>query len=153
MKKISLLAILLVSLFNVAYAADEVAPEALENGSFCLFSTVPEPQYKYKALQKVKFGKGAYGNVKGVLPRFVAEAKAGGADAVINYTGSQRFGFWPWRIVRPVLRGDAIKWDGTPADCKKMGGLSMQEIIAADKGPDDSRTQEQVDAREAEPAK
>jgi hypothetical protein len=132
-----LLGLLLVSLFNVAYAADEVAPAATDNSNFCLFATVPAAEFKYTVVTEVKFAKGAYGGVKDVLPVFVAQAKAAGADAVINYAGTQRFGLFPWRLVRPVLRGTAIKWDSAaPVDCAKMGGMTMQAVIETNKAPD-----------------
>ena len=137
MKKISLLGILISSLFNAAYAADEVALARSELNNFCLFATVPAAEFKYTVVRDVKFAKGAYGGVKDVLPVFVGEAKAAGGDAVINYAGTQRFGFFPWRLVRPVLRGTAVKWDSAgPVDCAKMGGMSMQEVIAANKAPE-----------------
>ena len=53
----------------------------------------------------------------------IADAKAAGADAVIHYNGSQRFGFWPWRFVRPVVTGTAIKWEpARDVDCAAAGG-------------------------------
>ena len=47
-----------------------------------------------------------------------------GGNVVINYNASQRFGFWPWRIVRPVVWGTAVKWK-TPVDCKQLGGIEI----------------------------
>ncbi|PZQ23476.1 MAG: hypothetical protein DI562_18765, partial [Stenotrophomonas acidaminiphila] len=69
------------------------------------------------------YGKGSYGSVNDILPMVIADAKAAGADAVIHYNGSQRFGFWPWRFVRPVVTGTAIKWEPTrEVDCAAAGG-------------------------------
>jgi hypothetical protein len=58
-----------------------------------------------------------------VLPKLIEKSRSLGADAVIDYNGSQRFGFFPWRFVRPVVSGTAIKW--TPprsVDCEAIGG-------------------------------
>lgn len=146
MKKISLLGILSVFLFNAAYAADDAVPvapvapvaaDAMADGNFCMFSGSPPSDYKFKVVKEVKVAKGAYGPVTQILPAFVAEAKTAGADAVINYAGSQRFGFFPWRLVRPVVRGTAVKFEGAdPIDCAKMGGTTLSNIISANKAPE-----------------
>jgi len=137
MKKISLLGILLTSLLNTAYAADEVAPPAMLNGNFCLFATVPPPDFKYTVIKEVKVSKGSYGGVADMIPALVGEARGAGADAIIHYAGSQRFGFFPWRLVRPVVRGTAIKWDSAePVDCAKLGGTTMQNVIATNRAPE-----------------
>lgn len=146
MMKIPLLGILIFSLFNPAHAADDAAPVApvapaaqvaLDNGNFCLFSGTPPSDYKFTVVKEVKVAKGAYGPVTQILPAFVAEAKGVGADAIVNYAGSQRFGFFPWRLVRPVVRGTAVKFEGTePIDCAKMGGTTLSNIISANKAPE-----------------
>ncbi len=137
MKKIPLSGMLLFALLNTAYAQDSLAPPTMENGNFCLFGGTPPAEFKYTVVKAVKLGKGSYGGVKDVMPAFVAQAKAAGADAIIDYAGSQRFGFFPWRLVRPVLRGTAVKWDSKVAvDCEKMGGMTMSAIIAANKAPE-----------------
>lgn len=149
MMKISLLGLLIVSLLNPALAADDAPPVApvaplapaaqvaLNDDNFCLFSGTPPSDYKYKVVREVKVAKGAYGPVTQILPAFVAEAKAAGGDAIVNYAGSQRFGFFPWRLVRPVVRGTAVKFEGTePIDCAKMGGTTLSNIISANKAPE-----------------
>jgi hypothetical protein len=137
MKKITLSGILLFAVLNTAYAQDGVAPVATDNGNFCLIAGTPSAEFKYSIVKTVKYAKGSYGGVKDVLPAFVVEAKAVGADAIIDYAGTQRFGFFPWRLVRPVLRGTAIKWEGTaPVDCGKAGGMTMDAVIAANKAPE-----------------
>lgn len=68
-----------------------------------------------------------------LYPRFAERAHQVGGNVVINYNASQRFGFWPWRIVRPVVWGTAVKWK-TPVDCKQLGGIeikSKKDAIAA----------------------
>jgi hypothetical protein len=137
MKKIPLTGMLLLALLNTAYAQDEVAPATMENGNFCLFAGAPASDVKYTIVKQVKLAKGSYGGVRELLPVFVAEAKGAGADAIINYAGTQRFGFFPWRLVRPVLRGTAVKWD-TPGvvDCEKLGGMTLNAVIAANKAPE-----------------
>ncbi|MGE8564165.1 MAG: hypothetical protein ACN6NM_10275, partial [Acinetobacter bohemicus] len=68
--------------------------------------------------------KGTYGSVVELYPRFAERAHQVGGNVVINYNASQRFGFWPWRFVRPVMWGKAVKWN-TPIDCKALGGIGI----------------------------
>lgn len=104
--------------------------------NFCFFSGNPPADAKYAVIKKLKVGKGTYGGVKDILPKFAGYAQKVGADAIIGYTGSQRFGFWPWRMVRPVVRGVAIKWSDTQGrDCIAMGGTTLKAILATDKPP------------------
>ena len=114
-------------------AAPVVSPEAAQ---FCFFAGMPPSDLKYQTIRKFKVGKGTYGGVKDILPKFANHAMGLGADAVMNYAGSQRFGFWPWRMVRPVVQGVAIKWNMPPGkDCAAMGGSTLATILATDKAP------------------
>jgi hypothetical protein len=101
-----------------------VSPEQQSPKSgICLFTGTPPPEFTYTVLKELDYGKGSYGSVNDILPKLVEDAKAAGADAVIHYNGAQHFGFWPWRLVRPVVTGTAIKW--SPAhdvDCASAGG-------------------------------
>lgn len=91
----------------------------------CLISGNPNPS-DFKVIRKIKAGKGTYGSFENVYPRFKAIATKYDADAVVNYNASQRFGFWPWRIVRPVLTGTAVKWQGSsPFNCTRLGGKEI----------------------------
>lgn len=103
---------------------------------FCFFAGTPPADKKYTVVRKLKLGKGTYGGVKDILPKFAGYARRVGADAIINYTGSQRFGFFPWRMVRPVVQGVAIKWsDPQKHDCTVIGGTTLKAILASDKPP------------------
>ena len=106
-----------------------------EDAGFCLYGGKPTGDARYKAGKNVKTSRETYGSVLDELPRFVATAKAEGADAVIDYNGAQHFGFWPWRLVRPVASGVAIKWDGPAPDCAASGGATFATIMATDKEP------------------
>lgn len=101
-----------------------VAPEQQSPKSgICLFTGTPPPEFTYTALKELDYGKGSYGSVNDILPKLVEDAKAVGADAVIHYNGAQHFGFWPWRFVRPVATGTAIKWSpARDVDCASAGG-------------------------------
>ena len=162
MKSTAFITLILMAAFNNASAADaasaadvaqapdaevevEIAPSkedsaasatATDVANFCFFSGNPPADVKYTVIKKLKVGKGTYGGVKDILPKFAGYAQKVGADAIMGYTGSQRFGFWPWRMVRPVVRGVAIKWSGTQSqDCTAMGGTTLKAILAADKPP------------------
>jgi hypothetical protein len=78
---------------------------------------------QYTVVKTIKISKGSYGSVDEAIVMLAAKARKAGADAVINYTGSQRFGFWPWRFVHPIVRGTAIKWTSGPTfNCTASGG-------------------------------
>jgi len=90
----------------------------------CFIAGLPSKEITYKVIKRIKYGKGSYGKVDEVTGELADQARVIGADAIINYEGSQRFGFWPWRLVRPIVRGDAIKWnDGQNINCEQLGGV------------------------------
>ncbi|WP_228878245.1 hypothetical protein [Paraburkholderia saeva] len=65
-----------------------------------------------------------------LLPRLADEARLRGADAIIEYDGAQRCGFWPWRLVRPVAHGVAVQWtEARPAGCESIGGTKLSTIL------------------------
>ena len=150
MKRIHILAIAL-TMAHAAHAADDenkatsatppppaasAVASTMPNGDFCLYAGSPPSNVKYRSIGHVKLGKGTYGGVRDELPAFVAEARAKGADAVTNYNGSQRFGFWPWRLVRPVLTGIAVKFDeGKSPDCESSGGSTLATVMATNVEP------------------
>lgn len=86
----------------------------------CLIAGTPS-NVNYKVIKRVKAGKGTYGSVTDVYPKIKHLANHYKADAIINYNASQRFGFWPWRIVRPVITGVAVKFE-SPMDCTALNG-------------------------------
>ena len=160
MKSSALPAIVLALFFSDAFAADvtptaespeptessvEIAPDKVgaektvpttDVSGLCFFAGIPSVDIKYRVIRKLKLGKGTYGGIKEILPKFAVNARKIGADAIINYAGSQRFGFWPWRMVRPVVQGVAIKWsDPKKHDCAAIGGTTLNAILASDEPP------------------
>jgi len=105
-------------------------------GDFCFFANLPPSSQKYKIIKNVKIGKGSYGSVTDILPKMAEYARLHGADAIVQYSGSQRFGFWPWRVVRPVVRGVAVQWtDSKPASCEAIGGTKLVTIMSSGQPP------------------
>ncbi|MEZ2354788.1 hypothetical protein [Caballeronia sp. RCC_10] len=103
---------------------------------FCFFASLPSSGQNYKIIKKLKIGKGTYGSVENLLPTMAERARQQGADAIIEYTGSQRFGFWPWRMVRPVVRGVAVQWtEPKPATCESIGGTKLSTILSSHQAP------------------
>lgn len=99
-----------------------------QESSICALKGAPASEYKYKTIQKVKVGKNSYGSVTQIQPVFATKAKSVGAEAIIYYNASQRFGFFPWRFVRPVITGTAITWDTTNEKsfpCTESGGFYL----------------------------
>ncbi|MEX3946653.1 hypothetical protein AB4Y40_02650 [Paraburkholderia sp. EG287B] len=122
---------------NLASAvANPSTDRASSLGDFCFFSHLPPSEQKYKVIRKLKIGKGTYGSVQDILPKLAAYAQSNGADAIVEYTGSQRFGFWPWRMVRPVVRGVAVQWiDPKPVTCESIGGTTLSTILSSAQRP------------------
>lgn len=159
-KPTTIAAVALVLTFNNTFAADdtpgdeaketpdtevEITPDekdgqvnvpSNEAMDFCFFAGGPPLEAKYTVIRRLKVAKGTYGGVKEILPRLARDAQRAGADAIINYAGSQRFGFWPWRMVRPVVGGVAIKWtDPKNRNCTAIGGTTLQTILTSDEAP------------------
>ena len=145
MNRLCMLAMSL-AMVHAAYAADDApqgaatppadAASTIPNGDFCLYAGAPRSDVKYRSLGNVRLGKGTYGGVRDELPAFVAEARAKGADAITSYNGAQRFGFWPWRLVRPVLTGVAVKFDeGKSPACVATGGSTLAMVMATNVEP------------------
>lgn len=127
---------LLVSTSLVMASLAHASPESSASTNMCFFSGVPSSDVSYTIIKNVKVGKGTYGPVTDVLPLLAAQASKLGADAIINYSGSQRFGFWPWRFVRPVVRGVAIKWNANPAPgCDSLGGTLLSKMMTENVAP------------------
>jgi hypothetical protein len=106
-------------------------------GDFCFFANLPPASQKYRVIKEdVSIGKNSYGSVTAILPKMAEYAQMRGADAIIEYTGSQRFGFWPWRVVRPVVRGTAVQWtEPKPTDCESIGGTKLSTILSSGQPP------------------
>lgn len=103
--------------------AQDAASQPQMQTPVCLIEGNPSAEH-YKVIKRIKAAKGTYGGFEEVKPKLAIVARKYGADVVINYHQSQRFGFWPWRIVRPVLTGTAVKWN-TPVDCAVLGGKQI----------------------------
>ncbi|MEB3753453.1 hypothetical protein [Acinetobacter sp. MD2(2019)] len=132
MKKYLMLTGLSLMLSSQIYAT---TPNAQTNAStntqvkhlapVCLIEGVPTTAYT--EIKRIKIAKGTFGSVTDLYPRIQERAQHLGATAIINYHSTQRFGFWPWRFVRPVMTGTAVKWQSNTApDCKTLGGLELK---------------------------
>lgn len=89
--------------------------------TMCIFDNTPNVDYQ--SIKYFKVGKGIYGSVSSIMPKYINYADRLGGNTIINYRGGQRFGFWPWRIVRPVAYGTAVKWEAKSNEtCKSLGG-------------------------------
>ena len=117
-----------------AEAALAAAPAAERD--LCLVRGTPSGDARFQVLKKLKAARQTYGSVTLVLPELARQARAAGGDLVIDYNGSQRFGFFPWRLVRPVATGTAVRWLGAqPVDCAALGGNTVAEVISTNKEP------------------
>jgi hypothetical protein len=106
-------------------------------GDFCFFAHLPPADQKYTVVKKLKVGKGTYGGVTDILPKLAENTRSRGADAIIEYGGAQHFGFWPWRMVRPVVHGIAVKWTGSaPVNCEAAGGTTLSTILSTNLAPE-----------------
>ncbi|MEJ6006528.1 hypothetical protein WG899_13295 [Paucibacter sp. AS339] len=115
---------------------EQAIPMTAAAGAFCILAGQPPSELRYTVVRRLKVAKGTYGGIKDILPKLVDYARSSGADAIIQYNGSQRFGFWPWRMVRPVVTGVAVKWsEAHGRECSAIGGSTLSTILATDKGP------------------
>ncbi len=107
-----------------------------ELNEFCLFKGLPPSEIKFRELGQVKHAKGTYGAAKDIVPTLVAKATGMGANAIANYSGAQHFGFFPWRLARPIVHGTAITlMSDKPLNCKEIGGTTVSEVLATGQGP------------------
>lgn len=117
-----------IGLSTLAFANDtetDTSKKKATDSPLCLIKGTPI-QSDYKVVRRMKLGKGTYGSFQDLYPEFKRIGAHYKADAVINFNESQRFGFWPWRVVRPVLTGTAVKWESsTPLDCNALGGKQI----------------------------
>jgi hypothetical protein len=61
------------------------------------------------------------------MPKLVRRALNVGGNTIIYLNSSQRFGFWPWRVVRPVAYGQAVRWHSkTDSKCIEYRGQVFQ---------------------------
>ena len=129
MKKHIILTTLSIALCSELYAAESNktvnSTEVQNNTPICLITGIPTNN-QFTEIKRMKIGKNTYGSVTDLYPKILDKAAKLNADAVIHYNASQRFGFWPWRFVRPVMTGTAIKWLSTPPSCAALGGLEIK---------------------------
>lgn len=103
----------------------------------CVFDNGAPSEVPHQVIRKLKVAKGSYGGVKELLPELVQKALADKADAIVDYNSSQRFGFWPWRLVRPVVTATAIRWTEQPRkSCEALGGVRMETILTTNLSPE-----------------
>ena len=94
----------------------------------CVMMGSPPLPVKYALLKSLLLERQTYGGVQPLTMQLVGQARAVHADAIINYNGAQHFGFWPWRVVRPVVSGDAVRIENPEAfDCARLGGEFYSE--------------------------
>ena len=111
----------LLSVSTLAIAKPETPEQPTLH--ICAIKGTPDSS-QFQIKKRIKVAKGTYGSVEELYSRFAERAHQVGGNVVINYNASQRFGFWPWRIVRPVVWGTAVKWN-TPVNCKELGGVEI----------------------------
>src|SRR5580765_6132543 len=98
----SLLVLLLAdaSLTQAAALSGSVVGTGAQEHPVCVLSGAPPSTTQFTIVKQLKIGKGTYGSVDEGIALLADKARTLGADAIINYSGSQRFGFFPWRFVR-----------------------------------------------------
>ena len=127
---VSLAALALVGCSNYSRLAYTEIPladgeEVVAPTEFCVFEEFPQ-DVPFKVNGIVKAAKGTYGSVVDLRPTIKEKTAQKGGNAVGNYHENQRFGFWPWRMIRPVASGDAITILNTRGkSCAEMGGRAL----------------------------
>jgi len=122
-----------------APAAGKAAPSPTDASvgasDMCFYAHRPTGDATFTVLPKLKEGKQTYGSVRDLLPSLAAQARASGGDAIADYDAGQHFGFWPWRLVRPIAHGTPIKWTGPAPDCAASGGKLLSKILIENVAP------------------
>src|SRR5262245_14867850 len=109
----------------------------------CVMKGYPPRDVKFALVKQLQLGKQTYGGARPLTIRLVAEAHRVHADAIFNYSGGQRFGFWPWRFIRPVVSGDAVRIDNPEAfDCRALGGELYPGALQAESEYERGRREE-----------
>ena len=99
--------------------------EAVPFEEFCAFEDFPQ-DVPFKVLAPVKAAKSVYGSADALRPVIKEKVAKRKGNSVANYHENQRFGFWPWRVIRPVASGDAIViLNSRGKSCAEMGGEAL----------------------------
>ncbi|WP_157037852.1 hypothetical protein [Photobacterium aquae] len=89
--------------------------------TICVFDY--NPNIEYTILKSYRSGRNLFGSVGSVMPKFLNYSNRLDGNTIINFEGGQRFGFWPWRLVRPVVYGTSVDWPAKSNEsCKELGG-------------------------------
>ena len=99
--------------------------ETVQLEEFCAFEDFPQ-DVPFKVLAPVKAAKNFYGSAEGLRPVIKEKVAKRKGNSVANYHENQRFGSWPWRMIRPVASGDAIViLNPRGKTCAEMGGEAL----------------------------
>ena len=87
----------------------------------CLMRSPMPSAIAYTVVGKMKSSKKTYGSVSELLPVMADDARAAGADVIINLNTGQKMGLLAWS--RPVGTGTAVKLaDRSTFNCAANGG-------------------------------
>lgn len=90
---------------------------------FCYFETEPQGAAFKIVKKKTVVAGNVYGSPDALLPKLEEKVKTQGGNSIANFNASQRFGFWPWRAIRPIVSGDAIQiMNAHGKSCAELGG-------------------------------
>lgn len=90
-------------------------------GPVCMLRSPLPSNVQYKIIAAINSSKRTYGSVSELIPLMATDAKAIGADVVMNLTTKQQMGLLAW--ARPVGNGTAVKlYDPESFNCVSAGG-------------------------------
>lgn len=97
--------------------------EIVPFNEFCYFETEPQGAAFKIVKKKTVVAGNVYGSPDALLPKLEEKVKTQGGNSIANFNASQRFGFWPWRAIRPIVSGDAIQiMNAHGKSCAELGG-------------------------------
>ncbi|GGY08981.1 hypothetical protein GJV26_05185 [Massilia dura] len=105
---------------TVKLADPQAVKLAAHSGQVCLLRSPLPANTKFKVVGDINSSKRTYGSVSELLPLMAADARAIGADTIINLNTGQKMGAWAW--ARPVGTGTAVKLESGSFDCASAGG-------------------------------
>ncbi|WP_338758696.1 hypothetical protein [Massilia sp. METH4] len=106
---------------TVKLADPQAVKLSAHTGQVCMLRSSLPAGVKHKVVGNIDSAKQTYGSVNELLPLMAADARAIGADAIVNLNTGQKIGAWAW--ARPVGTGTAVKLDDSKAfNCAGAGG-------------------------------
>lgn len=97
--------------------------EPAHNNRICMIPGPAPAGVQHKVMGTITTYMHHYGDTESVLLEMAEEARRMGANAVVGVSSGQRFGWFAWRVVRPLAEGTAVRLQNPEElNCQGAGG-------------------------------